>query len=105
LPAHRRLIDGLPASAVASDLGDLRVLFQATCAVARFALNQGQPPEEVRSGLLDGARKSERFFNRYTHETAVAVIQRAIDAAIAESCAASSAEGGKLRSWSSETDP
>jgi hypothetical protein len=59
-------------------------------------LKRGQSPDEVRSGLLDGARISERFFDRDAHENVVTVIQRAIDSALAESSAGAGPHEGQL---------
>jgi hypothetical protein len=58
--------------------------FRAISAIVRYCLDRGDSPEEIRSDFLAMAWKAEPRLGPYTHETAAAVIQRALDTALTE---------------------
>jgi hypothetical protein len=58
--------------------------YQATYTLVQCALAGGDSPEQIRSDFLFWARTLEPWPDSYGYETAVAVIQRAINAAIDE---------------------
>jgi hypothetical protein len=101
----RRFPDGLTLPHTADRLSSSQ-RFRAIYAIARYCLDRGDSPEQIRSDFLAMARKAKPHLGPYAHETEAAVIQRALDAALADWLAERRAFPGtvgsfahKLRWW------